>query len=111
MGRMRGGGSDRGRVAGFGLGITTGLCIMAFTIAYWLSCLFKLGPAERVSLMYGLGMNNNGTGLVLASLELASYLRVMGPDHCLQLGVQHLVAGSVHEVTSRNAGAQKPGGP
>ena len=46
-------------------------------------------------------MNNNGTGLVLASLVLVSYPRVMVPIIFYNL-VQHLVAGSVHEVTGRN---------
>jgi BASS family bile acid:Na+ symporter len=89
------------------LGITAGLCITAFAAAYWLSCLFKTDQADRVSLMYGLGMNNNGTGLVLASLALASFPRVMVPIILYNL-VQHLVAGAVHEVTGRNAVVQKP---
>lgn len=83
------------------LGITAGLCIAAFGAGYWLSCLFKLDQAERVSIMYGLGMNNNGTGLVLASLALASFPRIMVPIIFYNL-VQHLVAGAVHEVTGRN---------
>jgi bile acid:Na+ symporter, BASS family len=88
------------------LGITTGLCITAFASGYGLSRLFKVDEADRVSLMYGLGMNNNGTGLVLASLALASYPRVMVPIIFYNL-VQHLVAGSVHEVTGRNMGDYK----
>jgi BASS family bile acid:Na+ symporter len=56
--------------------------------------------------MYGLGMNNNGTGLVLASLVLASYPQIMIPIILYTLG-QHLVAGSVHEVTGRTVGEQK----
>ena len=90
--------------------ITTGLCITGFAAAYWLSCLFKTDQADRVSLMYGLGMNNNGTGLVLASLVLASFPRIMVPIILYNL-VQHLVAGSVHAVTDRHAAVQKPGGP
>jgi BASS family bile acid:Na+ symporter len=86
------------------LGITTGLCVTAFASGYGLSRLFKVDQADRVSLMYGLGMNNNGTGLVLASLVLASYPRVMVPIIFYNL-VQHLVAGSVHEVTGRNTAA------
>jgi len=92
------------------LGITAGLCVTAFAAAYWLSRLFTLDPAERVSLMYGLGMNNNGTGLVLASLALASFPRVMVPIIFYNL-VQHLVAGSVHEVMDRNAALQRGGNP
>lgn len=82
------------------LAITTGLCVTAFSSGYWLSRLFKVDEAERVSLMYGLGMNNNGTGLVLASLVLASYPQVMVPIILYNL-VQHLVAGGVHEVMGR----------
>lgn len=89
------------------LGITAGLCVTAFVAAYGLSCYFKLDPAERVSLMYGLGMNNNGTGLVLASLALAAFPRVMVPIIFYNL-VQHLVAGSVHEATGLKAAVQKP---
>jgi BASS family bile acid:Na+ symporter len=82
------------------LAITTGLCITAFASGHGLSRLFKVDNAERVSLMYGLGMNNNGTGLVLASLVLASYPRVMVPIIFYNL-VQHLVAGEVHEVIGK----------
>ena len=82
------------------LAITTGLCLTAFGSGYGLSRLFKLDPAERISLIYGIGMNNNGTGLVLAALVLASYPRVMVPIIFYNL-VQHLLAGTVHEVTGR----------
>jgi BASS family bile acid:Na+ symporter len=77
----------------------------AFSAAYWLSCLFDTDEAERVSLMYGLGMNNNGTGLVLASLALASYPRVMIPIILYNI-VQHLVAGAVHQLMSREPKAR-----
>ncbi len=90
------------------LGLTTGLCLTAFASGYGLSRLFKVDQAERVSLMYGLGMNNNGTGLVLASLVLASYPRVMVPI-ILYNFVQHLIAGTVHEVMGRNVIDQQSG--
>jgi len=82
------------------LAITAGLCVTAFASGYGLSRLFKVDEAERVSLMYGLGMNNNGTGLILASLALASYPRVMVPMIFYNL-VQHLIAGSVLEAMER----------
>lgn len=88
------------------LGITAGLCFTAFASGYGLSRLFNVDQAERASLLYGLGMNNNGTGLVLASLALTSYPRVMVPIIFYNL-VQHLVAGSVHEFTGRTAPDQK----
>lgn len=82
------------------LSLTTGLCVAAFSAAYWLSCLFDTDEAERISLMYGLGMNNNGTGLVLASLALASFPRIMVPIIFYNI-VQHLVAGVVHHMIGR----------
>ena len=54
--------------------------------------------------MYGLGMNNNGTSLVLASLALASFPRIMVPIIFYNI-VQHLVAGAVHQITDREAKA------
>ncbi|MFO0698633.1 MAG: bile acid:sodium symporter [Nitrospira sp.] len=83
------------------LAITTGLCLAAFATGYGLSGWFKLERAERMSLMYGLGMNNNGTGLVLASLVLSSYPRIMVPIIFYNL-VQHLVAGTVHMAAEKN---------
>ena len=44
--------------------------------------------------MFGLGMNNNGTGLVLASMALADHPQVLLPIIFYNL-VQHLVAGMV----------------
>ena len=90
------------------LGLARGLCVSAFASEYGLSRLFNLDQVERVSLMYGLGMNNNGTGLVLASLVLASYPRIMVPIIFYNL-VQHLVAGSIHEVIGRNVSNQRSG--
>lgn len=81
---------------------TVDLCTSAFAAAYWLSSQFRLNQAERVSLMYGLGMNNNGTGLVLAPLAFASYPRDMVPIIFYNL-VQHMVAGIVHEAKGRTA--------
>jgi len=92
------------------LAITVGLCVAAFSSGYGLSRLFKVDEAERVSLMYGLGMNNNGTGLVLASLALSAYPRVMVPIIFYNI-VQHLVAGGVHEVMGRQGEEGKAASP
>lgn len=88
------------------LAITAGLCVTAFTAEYGLRRVFKVTPADRSSLMYGLGMNNNRTGLVLASLVLAAYSRIMVPIISYNL-VQHLVAGGIHEVMDRQAVTHK----
>ena len=84
------------------LGISAGLCLTLFAAGYGMSRLFKLDRTERVSLMFGLGMNNNGTGLVLASLALPSYPNIMVPIIFYNL-VQHIAAGTVNEAMNRRA--------
>jgi bile acid:Na+ symporter, BASS family len=63
--------------------------------------------------MFGLGMNNNGTGLALASMTLAAHPRVMLPIIFYNLA-QHLVAGGVDLIMFRKAANQEaeptPGG-
>ena len=82
--------------------ISAGLCLTLFAAGYGMSRLLKLDRTERVSLMFGLGMNNNGTGLVLASLALSSYPNIMVPIILYNL-VQHIAAGTVNEVMNRKA--------
>ncbi|WP_041350495.1 bile acid:sodium symporter [Nitrosococcus watsonii] len=82
------------------LAITLGLCGLAFASGWGLAQLLKTDRAQQISLIFGLGMNNNGTGLVLASLTLADHPRVMLPIILYNL-VQHLVAGSVDRGLSR----------
>jgi bile acid:Na+ symporter, BASS family len=63
---------------------------------YWPDS-FAFANSETVSLVFGLGMNNNGTGLVLASVALADHPQVpqvMLPIIFYNL-VQHLVASIV----------------
>jgi BASS family bile acid:Na+ symporter len=79
------------------LTIVVGLCSLAFGTGYLLSRVLRASRSERTSLMFGLGMNNNGTGLVLASLCLADHPRVMLPIIFYNL-VQHLVAGIVDRL-------------
>jgi BASS family bile acid:Na+ symporter len=85
------------------LAITSSLCVLAFasggTIARWAGA----EPPARASLMYGLGMNNNGTGLVLASMALADHPRVMLPIIVYNL-VQQVVAGAVGQMAVRADG-------
>ncbi len=76
------------------LAITLGLCSLGFGAGWVISRFLKVDDARRTSLMFGLGMNNNGTGLVLASMALADHPRVMIPIIFYNL-VQHLVAGVV----------------
>lgn len=82
------------------LAITLALCVVTFAAAYGLARLLDADQHQTASLMYGVGMNNNGTGLVLAALELPMYPRVMLPIIFYNL-IQHLVAGTVHAFLCR----------
>ena len=53
--------------------------------------------------MFALGMNNNGTGLVLASMAMADHPRVMLPIIFYNM-VQHLVAGGAYSLIGRRPG-------
>lgn len=84
------------------VGITLLLCFVAFAAGWGIAYLRKSSQAERIALMFGLGMNNNGTGLVLASMTLADHPRVLLPIIFYNL-VQHLVASSVDFVMFRRS--------
>jgi BASS family bile acid:Na+ symporter len=74
------------------LAITLGLCVATFAAGWLIGWRGKFDSSEQISLTLGLGMNNNGTGLVLASMALADHPRVLLPIIFYNL-VQHLVAG------------------
>lgn len=82
--------------------IVVSLCVLAFASGWLISRLPNTNSSQRASLMFGLGMNNNGTGLVLASMTLAAHPTVMVPIIFYNL-VQHLVAGGVDLTLSRTA--------
>lgn len=79
-----------------------GLCVLTFATGYVLSRLVRADRGQRAALVFGLGMNNNGTGLVLASVALASQPLAMLPIIVYNL-TQHLVAGCV-QAWLRKAG-------
>ena len=85
------------------LAIAVALCSFAFFSGWSISRLLRAGRDEQTALMFGLGMNNNGTGLVLASMALADHPRAMLPIIFYNL-VQHLVAGSVDRLLLREPG-------
>jgi BASS family bile acid:Na+ symporter len=76
------------------LAAVVALCVAAFAAGWLIARLLGADVGQRNALMFGLGMNNNGTGLVLAALVLAPYPRVMQPVILYNL-VQHLVAAYV----------------
>jgi BASS family bile acid:Na+ symporter len=79
------------------LAIVVGLCALMFAAGWAVARLFRTGREQRVALMFGLGMNNNGTGLVMASLALADHPRVLLPIIFYNL-VQHLMAGAADRL-------------
>jgi BASS family bile acid:Na+ symporter len=74
--------------------IVLALCAAAFGSGYFLARLCHAGEKDRASLTFGLGMNNNGAGLVLASTLLTDHPEVMLPVIFYTL-VQHLMASFV----------------
>lgn len=74
--------------------VVSSLCFAAFGTGYWISNVFKVDKQNKVAIMFGLGMNNNGTGLVLASVALADHPQVLLPIIFYNL-VQHLIASVV----------------
>jgi BASS family bile acid:Na+ symporter len=103
---------------GVTLGAALGLCVAAFAAGWGLGRLLGAGAGQRAALMFGLGMNNNGAGLVLASVALGGQPRVMLPLLFYNL-VQHLVAGWVAflfcshpaEQATGDGGPELPGRP
>jgi BASS family bile acid:Na+ symporter len=87
------------------LAVVVSLCALAFTAGWTIAQALRAMPPQRTALMFGLGMNNNGTGLVLASLSLADHPRVMLPIIFYNL-VQHLVAGMVDRLVCRRSDAR-----
>jgi BASS family bile acid:Na+ symporter len=82
---------------GVTLAVVLGLCALAFASGWLIARLLRLDRGRQAALMFGLGMNNNGTGLVLASLALSAYPAVMLPVIFYNL-VQHVIAGAVDLV-------------
>lgn len=80
--------------------IVTGLCAAGFAAGLALSVWFGADRGRRAALMFGLGMTNNGTGLVLATTALAHVPDVMLPVIFYNL-VQHVVAGGFQRLTAR----------
>src|SRR5262245_50293553 len=84
------------------LGVVAGLCVTAFTAGWGIARLLRADPGQRTALMFGLGMNGNAVGLVLASATLVSHPLVIVPvlTHTL---VQQLIAGAADLLLCRTA--------
>jgi BASS family bile acid:Na+ symporter len=86
------------------LGAAVGLCVSAFAAGRAVARCLGGGRAEEASLMYGLGMSNNGTGLVLAA-SLGVPPEALLPVLVYNL-VQHLVAGAAGRVSAPGRAAR-----
>jgi BASS family bile acid:Na+ symporter len=89
------------------LAIVVALCISAFSSGYLLARFSRVSNSETVSLIFGLGMNNNGTGLVLASVALAGHPQILLPIIFYNL-VQHLVASMVDLALFKSRSPKPP---
>ena len=67
------------------------LCSIDFMAGWWLAKLLRAKTAQCLALMFGVGMNNNGTALVLASLAFANQPKILIPMILYSL-VQNLIA-------------------
>jgi BASS family bile acid:Na+ symporter len=74
------------------LAIVLAMCAVGFAAGAAIGWASRAAPAQRASLVFGLGMTNNGTGLVIAAGALAHIPAVMLPILFYNL-VQHVVAG------------------
>ncbi|GIW83256.1 MAG: hypothetical protein KatS3mg105_5063 [Gemmatales bacterium] len=90
--------------------ISTSLCAIAFACGFGLSQMFGADLPSRASLMFGLGMSNNGTGLVLASMMLGDHPQVMLPIIFYNL-IQHMVAALVDHFMLRRAADSEDNAP
>lgn len=80
--------------------VTISLCLIMFLSGWLISIAVKASLDEKISLLFALGMNNNGTGLVLAGMALADHPNVLLPIIFYNL-VQHLTAGFVDFAIQR----------
>ena len=80
------------------------LCGLTFAAGHLLGRFLRVDRGQRASLLFGLGMNNNGTGLVLASVALGSQPMAMMPIIAYNLA-QHVVAGCVNALLRKAGGA------
>jgi BASS family bile acid:Na+ symporter len=88
------------------LGCVLGLCVLTFSCGYLIARLLRADRDQEAALVFGLGMSNNGTGQVLASVALASNPLVLLPIIVYNLS-QHFVAGFVH-AWLRSSSSKEP---
>src|SRR5262249_2788298 len=87
------------------LGAAVALCVASFSAGWGLGRLFGADRPRRTALMFGLGMNNTGSGRVLSGTGVAAHPRALLPLSVHPLG-QHLVAGAAAMLIGRSGAGQ-----
>ncbi len=86
---------------GLVLAVTSAFCVLSFGSGWAIARGLASPPPSRVSLIFGLGLSNNGTGLVLASMVLGDQPRALLPIVVYNL-VQQVGAGVVGAIERRD---------
>jgi BASS family bile acid:Na+ symporter len=87
------------------LAVVAAMCGAAFGAGWAVARVVRADRPRRASLVFGLGMSNNGTGLVLAGTALADHPLVLLPVLVYNLA-QHLAAGVAARLLDRAAAAE-----
>ncbi|NUO47443.1 MAG: Na+-dependent transporter [Polyangiaceae bacterium] len=85
------------------------LCGLAFYAGHVVAKATKASPHERVALIFGLGMTNNGSGLVLATTVLTDHPNVLLTIVAYNL-VQQIAAGVFDHVSLQRHTRTRTGG-
>jgi BASS family bile acid:Na+ symporter len=86
------------------------VCGAGFGAGWLVARLLNVAEDQRRSLVYGLGMSNNGTGLVLGTSALAGHSEALLPIIVYNLA-QHVLAATVHRWHAFHTGRdQDPAG-
>jgi bile acid:Na+ symporter, BASS family len=83
-------------------GVTISMCAGAFALGWWIPRRFRSTRGDQTALMFGLGMSNNGAGLVLAAAALPAHPLVLVSIMVYNV-VQQMLAGVVDAVQRRSA--------
>ena len=86
------------------LGVVLVMCVLGFGAGWGVARAFRADKAREASLVFGLGMTNNGTGLVIAASALAHLPATVLPVIFFNL-VQHIVA-AIADRLGRRASVQ-----
>ncbi|NDB95518.1 MAG: Na+-dependent transporter [Verrucomicrobia bacterium] len=78
------------------------LCAIDFLSGWWLARILQAKTAQCLALMFGVGMNNNGTALVLASLAFVHAPKILVPMIFYNLLQNIIASGAVTFVSARS---------